>query len=181
MAARYSLSNIIDIQNRRVFFDANVLIYIFWPTSSPDPSNSHWDWQAKYSSIYGRLVTQGNELIVDYLVISEFINRAIRIQFKNANSTLSFKQYRDSIDGQSTLTDIYTILQSNVFDKFNVIGKAFSKDEIQSFLFADNLDFTDKAIMQICAENDCILLTNDKDFCSVNLDLLSANRYILQN
>ena len=57
MAARYALQNITDLQNRKVFFDANVLIYIFWPTGS-------YRWETDYSSAFGSLLRTNNELVV---------------------------------------------------------------------------------------------------------------------
>lgn len=42
-------------------------------------------------------------------------------------------------------------------------------------LTPSGLDFTDKAIINLCQAKDYVLLTNDKDFSGVDLDILSEN------
>lgn len=169
MIARYSLSNIATLKGRKVFFDANILIYIYWP------SGSHV-WESKYSSAYGKLVKQRNELVIDFMVLSEFINRAMRIEHGKYNEThtpLSYKAYRNSADGVETLSDIYTLVNDEILQRFGVIGKTYMKADIQSFLHVDTLDFNDKAIVPLCAENNLILLTNDSDFASSPIEIAS--------
>ena len=174
MAARFDYCDLKTLQERSFFFDANILIYLFWPSASR--------WEADYSQIYGRLLKQKNILFVDFLVISEVINRAHRIEYDKCLKTkvltkndLSYKTYRDSPDGQQAMSDIYLIIESNVISHFHIVGKKFSKNDIISYLSVNNLDFTDKAIVDICKENDLVLLTNDRDFKNVDLDILTSN------
>jgi predicted nucleic acid-binding protein len=181
MATKYSLKDIAAIRDRRVFFDANVLIYLFWPSGS-------MRWEHDYSSAFGSLLRQHNELIVDFLVISEIINRAHRLEYDKylyANglhkSDLPYKSYRNGLDGQEALADIYLIVETSILDLFTVVGKAFSKAEIQSFLEVEPMDFVDKGIVSTCKENSCVLLTNDKDYKSADIDILTSNPAILRN
>ena len=179
MATKYSLTSIPAIGDRKVFFDANVLIYIFWPSGA-------YHWESFYSSAFGSLLRQRNELMVDFIVISEIINLAHRLEYEkylSANgilrNTLSYKQYRNSSDGQSALSDIYLIIETNILSNFTVIGKAFTEADIQSFLTVEPLDFSDKGILMTCRENSCVLLTNDTDFKAADIDILSSNPAIL--
>lgn len=181
MNARYSLQNIATLQGRKVFFDANVLIYIFWPSGS-------YGWESNYSSAFGSLLRQENELIVDFNVLSEVINRAIRIEhdkYLTANlidrKKLSYKLFRDSAEGQGAMNDIYLIVKDDILPNFEIQGKAFTKADIESFLHVDNLDFMDKAFIPLCKENNFILLTNDKDFAGSDIEILSSNPSILNN
>lgn len=181
MAIKYSTQNIPAVINRKVFFDANVLLYIFWPSGS-------YHWESYYSSAYARLVRQGNELLVDFVVISEIVNRAIRLEYdkhllaKNiTRNNLSFKNYRNSADGETALIDIYSMIETEILNTFTVVGKAFTKLDIQSFLTVDSLDFGDKAILSTCQENACILLTNDVDYKTSAIDILTSNPAILRN
>ena len=179
--AKYTLQNIPTLQTRKVFFDANVLIYIFWPSGA-------YHWEGYYSSAFRRLLRQQNELLVDFRVISEIINRAHRLEYDKyirlnniLKSNLPYKQYRDSADGQSALSDIYLIIETNILTKFIVVGKAITKAEIQSFLTLEPLDFADKAILLTCQENACVLLTNDADYKACNIDILTSNPAILNH
>ena len=179
MATKYSLQNIPDIQNRKVFFDANVLIYVFWPSGA-------YYWERDYSSAFGSLLRQQNELLVDFIVVSEIVNRAHRLEYDKhlslnniPKSNLSYKQYRNSPDGQTALSDIYLIVETNILNNFTIVGKSFTKTDIQSFLTVEQLDFADKGILLICKENACVLLTNDTDYKTADIDILSSNPVIL--
>jgi predicted nucleic acid-binding protein len=181
MAIKYSTQNIPAVINRKVFFDANVLLYIFWPSGS-------YHWESYYSSAYARLVRQGNELLVDFIVISEIVNRAIRLEYDKhllanniTRNNLSFKNYRNSPDGETALIDIYSMIETEILNTFTVVGKSFTKPDIQSFLTVDSLDFGDKAILSTCQENACILLTNDVDYKTSAIDILTSNPAILKN
>jgi len=175
MSNRYNLSNIADINDKKIFFDTNILLYLFWATGS--------SWEKTYANLYSRLNHQNNSYVIDFLVISEFINRAIKMEYQNyldenglTSKEYKYKDYRDSQDGKEALKDIYTIVSSEILDSFEVVEKAYSSDAISSMFIVDNLDFTDKAIEKICSENSFILLTNDRDFKDSRIDILSCNK-----
>ena len=181
MSTKYSTQNIPAVQDRRIFFDANVLIYLFWP------SGSH-HWESVYSTAFGHLLQQQNEMLVDFIVISEIINRAHRLEYEKylsynnfTKNNLTYKQYRDNVDDQSALSDIYLIIESNILNRFTIVGKSFTTNEIRAFLTLEPLDFTDKGILLTCKENGCILLTNDKDYKVADIDILTSNPAILNN
>lgn len=181
MSTKYSLVSIPTIQNRKIFFDTNVLIYLFWPSGS-------YNWESIYSRAFGQLLRQQNELVVDFIVISEVINRSHRLEYEKhltenniRRNQLPFKQYRDSAEGQSALSDIHLIIETSILNRFTIIGKSFTKEEIQSFLTLEPLDFNDYGIMLTCKENDCILLTNDKDYKVADIEILTSNPAILNN
>jgi predicted nucleic acid-binding protein len=173
MATKYSLQNVAQIQEQSVFVDANVLIYLFWPTGSL------WLEQS-YAKAFLKLLKQGNNLFVDFLIISEVVNRILRIEHKKLNPTLKFKEFRDSQDGKDALNDIYTIIKNDILPRFFVVGKAFNKQETDNCLIVDELDFVDKSTVEICKENTLVLLTNDKDFKFTDLDILTGNPSILK-
>lgn len=92
----FAKTDVEQLKDKEIFFDANVLIYIFWPTASHN-------WEKYYASTFAKLLRQKNTLVVDFITISEFINRAIRIEhekYVNEHSYLTFKDYRDSEAGK---------------------------------------------------------------------------------
>lgn len=176
MATKYKLQDVNILKGRDVFVDANVLIYLFWATGQ-------YNYEKSYASVFYKLLKQGNNLYVDFLVVSEVVNRTARNELKrilgrNPNPK-EFKTFRDSQEGQDTLNDIYTIFRDDVLKRFNMAGKNFDKATIESFLTVDNLDFVDKAIVALCKENNLVLLTNDRDFKDADLDILTGNVKIL--
>ena len=173
MAAKYRLQEVSQVQNRGVFVDANVLIYLFWPTGS-------YTWEQDYARVFGNLLRQKNSLFVNFSVISEIINRTVRIEHKKKQPAIEFKEFRNSPEGQNTLSDIYLIVKTTILPQFNIIGKVFNRQDVEQFLVADDLDFVDKSTLAICKENAFVLLTNDRDFKNVDIDILTGNPIIHQ-
>lgn len=119
-------------------------------------------------------------MFVDFSIISEFINRTVRIEHNNKQPGTKFKKFRNSLEGQNALSDIHLIVKSNILSQFNIIEKAFSKREIEQLLVVDDLDFVDKSTLTICKENAFVLLTHDGDFKNADIDILTGNTVIHQ-
>jgi predicted nucleic acid-binding protein len=180
MANRYNPSSISSINDKKIFFDANILIYLF---GYGTPTNANWEDQ--YARLYSNLSKQKNSFVVDFIVISEFVNRAIKIEYKNylANNHLTennckYKDYRNSQNGQDALEDIYLTVTDDILNEFEVVEKSYSKNDLIFMCTVDSLDFSDKAIVKICKDNQFILLTNDTDFKNANIDILSCHKKI---
>lgn len=175
MAAKYKLQDFPQVIDRDIFVDANVVIYLFWPTGQHNFENN-------YAKVFSNLLKQKNRLFIDFLIISEVINRVLRNEWKRlkriAPST-EFKDFRNSTDGSQTLDDIYTIFQKTILKYFEVVASSFSKTEIEKYFTLDELDMIDKGIVTTCKKYNFILLTNDKDFKNSDIDILSGNPRIL--
>jgi len=172
MVTNYRLQDVLQLNGRDIFVDANVLIYLFWPTGQ-------YQYEQNYARVFRNLLRQGNNLFIDFLVISEVINRVVRIEHQKINGNQKFKDFRNSEEGKDVLNDIYVIVKNDILTRFNIIGKAFSKQDIEDSLIVDELDFVDKATVALCKENNLVILTNDRDFKNVGLDILTGNPYIL--
>jgi len=179
MAKAYKSSEIHSLKERQIFFDANILLYIFWPTG--------FKWINQYSDIFKRLLQQDNAMFVDFIVLSEVVNRAIRLEYEKhlksnniLKENLSFKRYRNSEDGQKVVDEVYQIIKKNIVNNFSITAKAYTKPDIENFLQVDFLDFSDKGIAAICKEHNFVLLTNDKDFANSDLDILTSNPGLLK-
>jgi predicted nucleic acid-binding protein len=172
MPTKYRLQDVTKLIGKNVFVDANVLIYLFWPTGQHS-------FEQNYARVFRNLLRQENKLFVDFLVISEVINRVVKIEHQKLSPTQKFKDFRNSQEGKDVLNDIYIIVKDCIFKRFDVIGKNFNKKEIEDYLEVDELDFVDKVIVTLCKEHTFVLLTNDKDFKNTDLDILTGNPLIL--
>jgi len=174
MAARYRLYELARFAGRTVFFDTNILIYLFWPTGNAR-------CEMDYAKFLSACIKGGIPMALDFLVVSEAANRMLRAEYEKACARMGdlkdkprFKSFRDSEDGRQAQADIYAVL-SKILVRFMVIGKAFSADDIAGFLAVDRLDLVDKAIADICRGNDFVLATHDADFAAVDIDIVSAS------
>ena len=171
MAGKYKLQDISKLDGRKIFVDANVLIYLFWPTGV-------FSWENNYASAFAQLLKQKNQMSVDFYVLSEVINRMIRTEHKKQQPNVHYKDFRNSTEGQDALTDIYLVVKESILTQFNMIGKLYEKNELENFLVVDELDFIDKSTVSICQENNLILFTNDRDFKNTDIEVLTGNPLI---
>ena len=88
MATNYKLHDFAKLLGKDVFVDANVLIYLFWPTGQHQ-------YESNYAKVINDLIKQKNCLFVDFLVISEVVNRVLRFEYQKLNSDQSFKDFRN--------------------------------------------------------------------------------------
>lgn len=149
IAKTYSDKEISLLIGRAIFFDANVLMYIFFDSAR---QTSHFN--KSYTAIYSKLCRQKNDFKISFVVLSEIINSVLRTDFKEQNKLANFntfKDYRKSEKGIESLRLIHEVLKNAIEKtKFNIIGENFSKENIYSFLEVNDLDFSDKAIYHIC-------------------------------
>lgn len=159
----------------KIFIDTNILIFLFSPTFVESEK-----WQIdKYSEIFLNLIENKNKLYINSVVISEFINQCLRIDFNkhyNTSGTKDFKRnYRKSDEYKNTLRIILNQLKK-ILKKTIKIDDNFSKfDTIEEYKISINIDFNDLIIAKTVIDNDFKLLTNDGDFKDYpNIQLVSA-------
>lgn len=171
--------NINTISNRPLLFDTNILLYLFG--TNVVSSNQQWAVKA-YSNFYSTCLKNKHPLFIDISVLSEFINRCLRMEYdvyKKANSTtLSFKDFRNSAEGVQASQDIDKIIKNQILKTFDIIGKLFSKNDIIAMKLI-NTDFNDALLVDVCQAHNCILVTNDADFTHSSIDIISANNKLL--
>lgn len=175
MATLYKEDDIPHLNDRVIFFDANILISIYF-TISPT------DWaQKNYSRVFSKLIAAENKLTFDVTIVSEVINRALRMEYKThlrknniKDAEFSYKNFRDSQEGMSAWVRTNTIIRDTIFPNFAITGKCWTKADM-NFLLTQQGDFNDQLIADICREKRFILLTNDADFKNADLEILSLN------
>lgn len=178
MSLRLRTADIHSITNRPLFFDANVLLYLFAGTIS---QSSSWA-SATYASIFKKSIQLQCSLFTDVIVLSEFINRFLRIEYENhlkknnlSRQNLNFKNFRATPDGKAVCHDVELIVKDKILKQFNILNTAFDANDIASMSLS-NSDFSDQLITQTCIKNNCVLITNDADFSGSPLDILTENK-----
>ena len=182
MANRYYIDQLSELTDRTFFFDTNVLLYLYYPTMA--------GWQVTdYSNLFAQMLEQQLNLVIDSSVLSEFINRALRIDYTSYNERSKteqelpqfayFKNFRNSPYGEESVEHIQDLAKV-ILTHFGIDGKTISKEDIEKSLKLDSLDFNDKLIENICENREYVLVTNDLDFKESNVDILSAHRGFLE-
>jgi len=180
MKARYPLEAIEALPHHSVFFDANILIYIFWPTTTKNKISE------SYSRILAKMLRKHFSLFTNTLVLSEVINRCLRLEYDKyiQNEAIDFmkfkfKDFRSSPEGINVQTDIFNMVKEQILCNFNIVDKCFNNKNITELLTINELDFNDKLIISNCIENNYLLITNDKDFIHADIDIFTSNPVLL--
>ncbi len=182
MAERYYIDALPELADRTFFYDTNVLLYLYYPTMA--------GWAVTdYSHLFADMLEQKMNMVIDSSVLSEFINRALRIDYTayNERSKSSrelpqyayFKNFRNSTYGEESVEHIQDLAKV-ILTHFGIDTKSISKADIEKSLKLDSLDFNDKLIENICESKGYILVTNDLDFKDSRVDILSAHRGFLE-
>jgi predicted nucleic acid-binding protein len=181
MKKHYKEGEILHLKERTVFFDANIILSVFYTI---DPN----DWaQKNYSRVFAKLIENQNKIAFDVIIVSEVINRALRMEYKTylrkndiEEKNLSFKIFRDSESGKYAWQKIREMMRDVILPTFSVDEKSWNKDEIDRVLTQEG-DFNDQLIANLCVEKNYVLLTNDADFRNDDLEVLSLNKVYFQD
>ena len=162
-----------------ILIDANVWLYLQPPATQPISY-----WAAAYSSTFSKLLHAKAQPIVDALILSEYLNRYIRLEYDASWKVTypRFKDFRKSNDGalilQSAVAEIGQILKAASAHDTQLAG--INMPEVLSQVQTGTIDFNDGLLIENCRLNGWKLLTNDGDMTIGGIDLLTTNRNLLQ-
>lgn len=168
------------LADEQILVDANIWLYLLPPTAQPAP----W-WAAAYSGAFSRLLQAKARPVVDALILSEYLNRYVRLEYDALWRTQhpKFKDFRKSADGikvlHAAVAEIKQILNTSApqdtplanIDIPAVLG------EVQS----GTVDFNDALLIQTCRRNGWKLLTHDNDMTIGGIQVLTTNKKLLQS
>ncbi len=164
----------------QIVIDANIWIYLFSP-----PSNPSGGWAVNnYSSVFKTLYSSGAKIILDQMILSEYLNRYSRIEY-SANYTTaypSYKQFRQSPDFK-TIASGAAAFAKKIISVCNLHGtQTDALDFVQAVneFEAGALDFNDAIIVNICKLNNYKILTNDYDFYDAAIEIITCNNKLLR-
>lgn len=185
MALRINVNNIKNLSNKNILLDTNIWIYLFCPLSHPKEFIVK-----KYSLAFKRLIQSNNKLYIDVMILSEFINRYLRLAYhvykenNNLDSDFEFKKaYKQTDDFKETIQLIVSTIKNKILPKVSVANFNYENNNIEELI--DNLkdkmtDFNDLHFEKLCKTKGFILLTDDSDYSESSLDIISGNPKILE-
>ena len=160
----------------KLFLDANIWLYLYGP---PKPRSY---WRPIYTSIFNRIVRAKSRIYIDVLVVSEFINAYARMQQKIVAPHINtFKNFRSSPYFKPVAEDIAEDVESVLShcSKTESGFTALPMDDLIADYISGNFDFNDQVITEICKNNGFTLITNDSDFKTQDIPILTANPNLL--
>lgn len=160
----------------RLFLDANIWLYLFAPRQ---PRNY---WNQIYSRVFDRILDANSQIYIDVLVVSEFINAYARIKQKVVAPHINnFKVFRGSLYFKRVAEDIAADVEL-VMSYCSMIESGFttlSMNDLLADYISGDFDFNDQVITELCKNNGFTLITNDGDFRTQEIPILTANQSLL--
>lgn len=164
----------------KFFFDANIWLYIYGPVANVKQQVIN-----RYSFAWKRILSTKCKIYVDVLILSEFINRFIRLR-KNVLPEWkeeSLSKYRKSNEFKVVTKEIADSCR-RILDCCLTTDSGIEHVDINTLMdqySRGESDFNDLIIDHICKLNNFILVTHDSDFKNSNVAILTTNKRLLSN
>jgi predicted nucleic acid-binding protein len=164
-----------ELSDHEIVLDTNILLYRYWH------ERDRRLWIILYRNKVDLMYRNGYRLSVDLLVIGECISvtsREAQRELEKRNPHLYYKDYksfRDSPEGIVVMTKIYATVRNELLVECQLINTILTNVEVQSICYAEPLDFVDKILLLLCRKRNAVLFTNDGDFRSRGIDILTSS------
>lgn len=164
----------------RLFFDANVWLFLFGPQYSP------WDPRVRpYSAAFKKVLAARCSLFIDVLVLSEFVNRSAKYAYNTlpaSEKPQKFKIYRSSPDFRRVAKRIAGDCR-RIVNHCTPMESGFAALDLHTLLSEYELakaDLNDLVLARLCTAKGLMFVTDDADFKGQGLNLLTANSKLLR-
>ena len=160
----------------KVLVDTNVWLYVH-----PPPSRvARPRWAKRYMPILNRLARHAVP-IIDALVLSEYCNRYIRIEYGDSGFPGTFKAYRTSAVSQDARRRV--VQQATricqICTLADVTLAPLDLPEILQAVEDGTTDINDSLLLANCRHQGWKLLTHDADMTHGGIEVLTLNRHLL--
>ena len=160
----------------KVLVDTNVWLYVHPPRSRTTRPR----WARSYEPILKRLERHALP-IIDALVLSEYCNRYIRIEYGNSGFPGPFKAYRTSAASQ-TVRSLVVEQATQICQSCTPADTALAPLDLPDLLQAveaGTTDINDSLLLANCRHQGWKLLTHDADMTHGGIEVLTLNRRLL--
>jgi len=162
-----------------LLLDTNVWLYLY-----PAPADKPTGFAAGYSAALKNMLVAGSALVMDAMILSEYLNRYCRIEWQAVHKPThpDFKAFRKSpaflTVGQGAATYARGIMRlctrhDHPFATANVV-------QVLADFEAGINDFNDGLIAETCLHHGWKLVTNDGDFTTGGIEVLTSHPALLR-
>ena len=162
-----------------LLLDTNVWLYLY-----PAPSDKAKGQAASYSTAMKSMLTAGARLVMDAMILSEYMNRYCRIEWNALHKVAQpdFKAFRKSASfltvGQGAATYARSML--NLCTRHDHPFASADVERVLADFEAGTNDFNDGLLVETCRHHDWKLVTNDSDFTTGGIEVLTSHPVLLK-
>jgi len=159
-----------------LLLDANVWLFVYGPHQPGDRK------VAVYSNALKRMLVAESRIYVDVLVVSEFINRYAGLKWEIEHEVFpSFKEFRKSKEFKPLAQEIADAVK-RALRHCTRIESGFESPAVDSLIDEYSMgcfDFNDQILTALCKEKGLKLVTDDGDFRTREIPIVTGNRHLL--
>lgn len=178
--------NLDECSDDAFILDTNALLWAFYPNSQ-----SNYPLAAYYSNFISQLITKDKQIYIPMFNLCEAINVIEKIEFKVYRQScgdryLKLKEYRAIPNERQNLKEILDLFIEQIenIPQIKLLEQNLCYDLPKIFVSDFNehkLDLFDIYLIQISKDKNFSIITDDKDFLSVQFDnnIYTCNQNIL--
>lgn len=169
------VANHVFRKNEQLFLDANVWLLVH------GLHGSRGRRVTTYSSALRRILEAKCRIHADVLVVSEFINTYSRLKWRQTGTRKEFKNFRNSEEFKQVAREVADSV-GRVMDLCSRVESGFGALDVKGLFHeyaAGQADFNDQMIRELCRSRNLTLVTDDADFGTQGIRVLTANRRLL--
>jgi predicted nucleic acid-binding protein len=162
-----------------LLFDTNIWLFLH------SPQYSHTDARVRvYSAALKSVLTARSHIIIEALILSEFVNAMARFAYNTLPARTrpkDFKAYRKSPAFKPVAKGIADACR-RILGQATRTDSGFPSLPIETVLSdyeAGKADFNDQVLAELCKSKGLTLVTDDSDFKGLGLTILTENRRLL--
>ncbi len=158
--------------------DTNIWLFLF-----PAPSGSQYGYTKKYSDAFKKMLTTKVKIVVNSLILGEYLNRYCRIEWNALHKQQypDFKKFRQSADyksvGQRAAAHARFILK--FCDRKDDDFASIDVNQLLDNFETGAIDFTDGVIADCCLRHNWKLVTHDGDFTTGGIEVITTNQKLI--
>ena len=174
----FDISSYPFVNGEQILVDTNIWFFLFPATGNPLPK-----YATQYSQAFSRLITAKAQPVLDPMVLSEYLNRYARLEWKGQfkNKYKEYKPFRNSFDFKLITPSMETFAK-----KIMMLSKihSISADQLDlaqalTDFVQGGVDFNDAILVDVCRKRNIKLMTNDGDFLTGGIEILTSNPRLL--
>jgi len=175
----HDLSTYAFQKHESFLLDTNVWVYLY-----RIPSKKPSRFTASYSAAMKAMLAAGSKLVMDAMVLSEYLNLYCRLEW-NALYKITypdFKAFRKSAAFQSVGQGAATFARSmlKLCTRHDHPFATTDVTRVLSEFEAGANDFNDGLLLETCRQHGWKLVTNDSDFTTGGIEVLTSHPVLLR-
>ena len=182
----YNLTTYAFSLEDKILIDTNIWLYLYPATQSPKSQHSFMANAIKqYSEAFKKLLSAKVQIILDPLILSEYLNRYCRIEWEGGFQLQypKFKNFRKSQDFKKIVTEANKCAKQilKICSVHSVSANSIDLSKALNIFEKGNLDFPDLLLVDICKSQNFKLMTHDSDFIYGDIEVLTVNPKLLNH